>query len=196
MLGMINQILDIIRFEQGQIAIKKVPVKLDELLLQKVGQFQTDASANGKTVAAMASPGLPSILADEGLLDRVLDNLTGNSMRYTSAKGRVEVIALQNAGQTSVIVKDDGEGMSPEVQKHIFEKHFQAKDADGNPLRRGKGLGLTFCKLAIEAHGGQIWAESKPGCGSQFIFTLPMTDTSTLPVKVEVPANIFNSKTD
>jgi signal transduction histidine kinase len=70
-------------------------------------------------------------------------------------------------------VRDDGEGISPEHHVRIFETFVQVVDERGAPLRKGTGLGLAFCRLAVEAHGGRIWVDSLPGQGSTFSFTLP-----------------------
>ncbi|HUM69426.1 MAG TPA: HAMP domain-containing sensor histidine kinase, partial [Chloroflexota bacterium] len=75
----------------------------------------------------------------------------------------------------TVQVRDDGEGIAPTAAARIFDKFYQVKDESGKPLRRGTGLGLTFCKLVVEAHHGRIWVESIPGQGSAFFFSLPLS---------------------
>jgi signal transduction histidine kinase len=72
-------------------------------------------------------------------------------------------------------VADDGKGISSTFQTRIFEKFVQVTNESGQPMRKGTGLGLTFCRLVVEAHGGKIWVESGPQQGSTFYFTLPFS---------------------
>ena len=78
-----------------------------------------------------------------------------------------------------VCVTDDGEGIPPEFHQRIFEKFGQVIDTSGAPLRKGTGLGLAFCRLAVEAHGGTLRVDSAPGHGSAFTFTLPVSNGRT-----------------
>jgi signal transduction histidine kinase len=84
--------------------------------------------------------------------------------------------ARLNQQLIEVTISDDGQGIPEEHHKTIFNKFYQVVDEDGNPLRTGSGLGLAFCQLAVEAHGGHIWVDSKPDQGSNFSFTLPLAN--------------------
>jgi signal transduction histidine kinase len=115
---------------------------------------------------------LPHLMIDPPLLRRVLINLLDNALRHTPERGRVLVQAQFVSSSTVLIrVADSGPGLPPEERERVFEKFKQAKK---NQARgRGMGLGLTFCRLVIEAHGGRIWVEDhSPLPGASFAFTL------------------------
>jgi NtrC-family two-component system sensor histidine kinase KinB len=116
---------------------------------------------------------LPAARADRQLVQRVLANLVANAIKHTPPGGRVTLSARRHGDRwLAVSVRDTGIGIPAELHAVIFEKFAQLGTA--NLQRRGTGLGLTFCKMAIEAHGGRIWVESTPGQGATFTFTLPI----------------------
>jgi signal transduction histidine kinase len=120
---------------------------------------------------------LPPLYADQGKILRVVANLVDNALKYSPSGGQVTLSA--EPGQEKMIVvrvRDNGPGVPEEFRQKIFERFSQIPGVRGR--RRGTGLGLTFCKLAVEAHSGQIWVESNPTGGSDFIFTLPVFDAS------------------
>jgi signal transduction histidine kinase len=106
---------------------------------------------------------------------RVLANLLSNALKHSPPKTRIEVRAAlpEESGAVQVDVADEGEGIPEAYHQKIFEKFGQVDTARPGP-RLNKGLGLTFCKLAVEAHGGRIWVQSAVGRGSTFSFTLPL----------------------
>jgi len=115
---------------------------------------------------------LPKIRADNGKLRRVLTNLLDNALKFTPENGQVSISAeLSLSGTITVHVSDTGPGIPEEYREKIFDRFSQVPGQSGR--RRGSGLGLTFCKLAVEAHGGHIWVEPRPGGGSTFTLTLP-----------------------
>ncbi len=87
----------------------------------------------------------------------------------------IHVSAQAEDGRMRMSVRDDGEGIPDDYKEHIFGKFAQAPNAEGRSARKGAGLGLAFCRLVVEAHGGQIWVEDAPGGGSDFIFWLPQS---------------------
>jgi signal transduction histidine kinase len=101
----------------------------------------------------------------------VIGNLLTNAIKFTPAGGRVMLSAKPVAGETVFAVSDNGSGTSPEDVNHLFDPFWQARDVDS----RGIGLGLTISKGIVEAHGGRIWVESKPGLGSTFSFSIPVS---------------------
>lgn len=113
--------------------------------------------------------GLPRVRADRHKLRRLLDNLLTNAMKFTPRGGRITVIGESAGAEVRLIVSDTGPGIPQEFQDRIFEKFGQAVAG----RRMSVGLGLTFCKLVAEAHGGTIKLDSAPGHGSRFIVTLP-----------------------
>jgi signal transduction histidine kinase len=121
-------------------------------------------------------PELPPAWADVGLIGRVLQNLVGNAVKFTPSGGLLKVAVRQSGGEQEsgapcllVSVIDSGTGIPSELQSKLFQKFVT-----GQREERGSGLGLAFCRLAIEAHGGCIWAESSPEEGTAFHFTLPI----------------------
>ena len=125
---------------------------------------------NGDSLQGLYHGRPTDIQIDAEMIRRVLINLLENAIKYSRTEGRISVALEQLETDLKVEVSDDGPGISPEDQERIFEK-FARVQSRGRP--KGLGLGLAFCRLAIEEHGGKIWVESRPGQGSTFYFTLP-----------------------
>lgn len=174
MMQLVDQLLDVARLETGQLQIDSQPLHIEELLREKSVLFAAQAEAAGKYIAVEIAPDLPGVPADKELIGRVLDNLISNALKYTPPQGHVFLRALLHGRDLAVQIADDGEGIDAAAAARIFDKFYQVKDGSGKPLRRGTGLGLTFCKLVVEAHHGRIWVDSTPGQGSTFSFTLPV----------------------
>ena len=116
---------------------------------------------------------LPSVLADPNQIRRVLTNLVDNAIKYSPKGGALTVTAVRQNNMVEVSVTDAGPGVAPEERERIFDRFTQAETGGIRP--RGFGLGLSYCKLAVEAHNGRIWVEPGPdGVGSRFAFTLPI----------------------
>ena len=120
---------------------------------------------------------LPVLHADPGNLRQVFQNLIGNALKFCDGPPHVEVTAQQRAHCWEFAVTDDGIGMDPAEARAIFEP-FHRLHGDGN--YSGTGIGLAICERIVQRHGGRIWAESRPGEGSTFHFTLP-ADGDSLP---------------
>lgn len=175
MQDMIANILEIGRIEDGNVPIKPAPYEAIKLLKDAAGALKLIADKEGKSIK-IAGPALRAeINGDPELLKRITQNLIGNAIKFSPAGLAVEagVRASEDEGMAEFFVRDHGQGIPPEYHTKIFEKFFQLDNPD---LRKwaGKGLGLAFCKLAVEAHGGRIWVESEPGKGSVFKFTIPL----------------------
>jgi signal transduction histidine kinase len=176
MTGMIDDLLNVGKFEAGELRPVLAPVYLPTLLTDKIDSYRSQAVKERKTVSVNAPAELPTIMADSNLLGRVIDNLMSNAFKYTDPGGSIAVEAESQGSQVVVRVRDDGQGIPPEFVGKIFEKFVQVTQPDGAPLRKGTGLGLAFCRLAVEAHGGKIGVDSQPGRGSTFSFTLPLNN--------------------
>jgi len=174
MMGLIDDLLNFSKLEAGELRPVLSPVYLPTLLTEKEEGFRPQAEKETKTFTVKAPAQLPAFLADAGLISRVIDNLISNAFKYTDSGGHIAVEAEHSDHTLVVHVRDDGQGIPPEYHARIFDKFVQVADSSGAPLRKGTGLGLAFCRLAIEAHGGKIWVESAPGSGSTFSFTLPL----------------------
>ena len=174
LLDMINDLLDINKMESGALPLDLKTVKPAELIrlaLRQVNQLGVAASIKMTTEI---EPDLPSITADGDLLLRAIVNLLGNAIRFTPVGGAIKVSACRgNEGKSVVLaVSDTGEGIPPESCDPIFQKFGRVETGDsGN--KHSTGLGLTFCKMVVEAHGGSIRVESKVGFGSTFSCAIP-----------------------
>ncbi|MCX7920211.1 MAG: response regulator [bacterium] len=176
LLNMIANLLDISRMEEGQLKLKYETFPLREIVEQNLESLKILAEPDNKTLSMDIPDNLPPLNADKGLLYRVLTNLISNAIKHTYPnEGQVKVTASFNPQDQMIQVNviDNGEGIPKEYQDKIFDKFTQVETK-----KLGKkfdtGLGLTFCKLAIEAHGGRIWVESEPEKGSTFSFTIPL----------------------
>lgn len=178
MISMINDLLDVAKLEEGRLQPKLEPVVVSELLRERAQAFAGQAEAEGKQIAVRVPEGLPSLKVDITLMERVLDNLIGNALKYTDPGDCIELAAEQNQIMLLLSVEDSGEGVPPQDAKRIFDKFAQVTDEKGTPRRSGTGLGLAFCKLAVEAHGGRIWVDKGARQGSRFVFSLPLETQS------------------
>jgi signal transduction histidine kinase len=129
------------------------------------------AEAKNHELTVSIAPDLPLIEIDVDMIRRVTINLLENAIKYTRSGGQVSIKAEVQSGEIVVSVQDNGPGISVQNQQRLFEK-FSRIHHEGRP--KGLGLGLAFCRLAVNAHGGKIWLESEEGQGSTFIFSLPL----------------------
>ena len=173
MLRLISNLLELERLEDGKVPVHLELLDLVQVLKLTVGQAQLLANQKGITLNFSVADTLPPVPVDVDLTSRVVANLLDNAIKFTPLNGKIEVAIEVKDDKAVVSVTDNGLGVPPDQRERIFEKFAQV---DQGP-RRGKasvGLGLAFCKLAVEAQGGRIWVESAPGSGSQFKFTLPV----------------------
>jgi signal transduction histidine kinase len=103
-------------------------------------------------------------------VSRILANLLDNAVKFSPRGGKIKISTSLIADEVRICVRDTGPGIPPEYEETIFERFSQVPGQVGR--RRGSGLGLAFCKLAVESQGGRIWVESIPEGGSKFVFTL------------------------
>jgi signal transduction histidine kinase len=174
MTGMIDDLLNVGKFEAGELRPVLAPIYLPTLLTDKVESYRSQAEKEQKNLNLRAPAELPTVTADLALVGRVIDNLLSNAFKYTEAGGNIAVEAERKGHDVLVRIRDDGQGIPLEFHQRIFEKFVQVTEPNGTPLRKGTGLGLAFCRLAVEAHGGHIRVDSTPGRGSEFVFNLPL----------------------
>ncbi|MBI4530392.1 MAG: PAS domain S-box protein [Candidatus Latescibacteria bacterium] len=173
LLAMTSDLLDISRLEVNTMPIIKEPVDLAVVVDQSLESFRPSAEERRMTFVVKIPEGLPTPVADKQKLIRVLENLVGNAMKFSPDGTAVTIQAAYGTRSVVIRVIDQGEGIPEDYLTRIFEKFTQVKDRKSGK-KEGSGLGLTFCKLVVQAHGGKILAESEMGEGSTFIFTLPI----------------------
>ncbi|MCP4428824.1 MAG: HAMP domain-containing histidine kinase [Chloroflexi bacterium] len=169
-LRLIKDLLDVDRFEAGAIELQLGTLDLWKALGSSVANFQILADANQQSLSLRLTTRLPVIEADTKLMRRVIDNVIGNALKFAPENGRIEVSARQEESYVTIDVADSGPGIQPANRALIFEKFSQVPTTE----RRGAGLGLTFCKMAVEAHGGAITVEDSHLGGALFRIALPI----------------------
>ena len=168
MLNLVNGILNISRLESGRLPLKREEISPLELVENVLALQEPLAMEKELDLVLKRNGHLPPVAVDVELMERVLQNLVGNAIKFTPAGGSVEVSVKENGIGMQFAVRDSGPGVAEDIRDQLFEKFVKGSEAE-----RGSGLGLTFCRMAIEAHGGRIWVESEPGSGATFLFTLP-----------------------
>jgi signal transduction histidine kinase len=177
LLGMINDLLDISKMEDGSMKLSLAHVSAEALVQTAVQQVQALAQSKELLLQTDLAPDLPILNADSDTVQRTLTNLIGNSCKFTPDGGTVTV-AVRRAPQENALlfaIRDTGEGIPHEAFDKIFDKFAQVETRRAGHMH-STGLGLTLCKMVVEMHGGRIWVESQLGEGSTFLFTLPLGD--------------------
>jgi len=170
-LDLIQDILDVSRMEEARLPLKKQPIDLGAVVRSCVASMEPLAEASEIKLAAKIPSGLPPLPADETLLQRVLVNLVSNSLKFTPAGGTVAITVTRSAESVDIGIEDSGIGIPKEHLERIFDKFFQSGAI--NTGRKGQGLGLAFCRLAVERMGGKIWAERREP-GSRFVIRMAL----------------------
>lgn len=168
---LIDTLLDIDRLEAGQIITSRRPASMRTLIQQAKNLVLPTARVKGLKISTHLSAHLPPVYVDEEMILRVLLNLLENAVKFTTGQGKIQITVKQQGEMLLTSIKDSGPGIAPSNHQRIFEKYTRLNTLDNG---RGLGLGLAYCRLAVEGHGGQIWVESEPGAGAQFKFTLPI----------------------
>ncbi|HEX6385960.1 MAG TPA: ATP-binding protein [Anaerolineae bacterium] len=172
-LRMINDLLDVERMEAGALKLHLGMVEPETLLHESVNDLQIVASTYKQNLTISHPAMLPRIQVDKSLLRRVLNNLLTNALNFAPEEGDVSITAAVEGTHLTISVADNGPGVPPADRERIFEKFVQVQGTE----RRGAGLGLAFCKMAVEAHGGTIRAGESPSGGALFKIMLPLKQT-------------------
>ncbi|MBI5242892.1 MAG: HAMP domain-containing protein [Elusimicrobia bacterium] len=169
---LVADILAAAKIESGQLQLKRQPVSPEKLLSGVRVIYGLQARHAGIELRIEPGPEPPEPLScDRELVERVLMNLVGNAMKFTPSKGALTVRCACIGAEEEFSVADTGPGIPEDKLEAVFEK-FRQLDHGPAP-RSGYGLGLAICRQVVALHGGRIWAESKPGQGSRFVFRLP-----------------------
>lgn len=169
MARLIGDLLDIAALGEGRLAVEQVACAPADLLREAVEEARGAAAARGLALAFQAEPALPPVACDRGRVLQILGNLVSNAVKVTE-HGFVRASAVRRGDEVEFAVADSGPGISPEDQERLFERFRRGRNAD----YPGTGLGLAIARALVEAHGGRIWVESRPGEGAAFRFTLPV----------------------
>lgn len=167
----INDLMDLSRIESGKSRLAPEPVSPQALIRDAIEPFLPAAKDLGVTLVNAVSDDLPEILADPEKINHVLANLLSNALRFTRPGGSVTIGARPEADHVLFLVEDTGESIPAEHLGHLFEQFYRVP---GQDEKSGVGLGLAIVKEIVQAHGGEVGAESEPGRGSTFYFTLPV----------------------
>ena len=165
---LVKNLLDMTRLEAGAVQLHKQWHPFDEVVGAALTRLEGRLA--GHAIRTEFPPDLPLVQLDGVLMEQVLINLLENALKFSPPDGAIELTASVKEGVLLVEIADQGPGLPPGEEKRIFDKFYRA-----DPKREGGvGLGLTICRGIIEAHGGRIWAENRPGGGARFHFTLPL----------------------
>ena len=174
LLSLINEILDLSKVEAGRMELELATFDLP-LAIDNARTFVRERAArHGIRLDLDLDETLGEFIGDERKIKQILLNLLSNAVKFTPEGGRIGINARQSDGSVEISVSDTGVGIAPEDQPKIFEE-FRQVGSDYAHKIEGTGLGLTLAKKFVELHGGKIWLTSKPGEGSTFAFTLPIT---------------------
>jgi signal transduction histidine kinase/HAMP domain-containing protein len=170
---LIDDLLSVSRMESGRLVLDPRPLDLAAVVERILSPFR--AMATKHTIRTKVPANLPVVWGDPDKVEQILTNLVGNAIKYSPGGGEVLVTVDTDGDTVQVSVRDQGIGMSPRDMGQLFEKFYRV---DREEVRRagGTGLGLYITKRLVEMHGGRLWAESWPGVGSVFRFTLPTSD--------------------
>jgi signal transduction histidine kinase len=172
LLGLINDVLDLSKIEAGQFTLSLTKYSMPEVVSAVVSSVGALADTKQLILRTDVQRNLPPGFGDERRIAQALLNLAGNAIKFADA-GEIKIGVTATNSWFTVAVRDSGPGISTADQAKIFGE-FQQADTSSTRKKGGTGLGLTITKRIVELHGGRIWVESAPGCGSTFFFTLPV----------------------
>lgn len=167
---LVGDLVDVASIEAGVLAVRREVADPVVVVMEAVDNFQTQAAGRGISLTAELVPVLPVVSFDPARVLQVLVNLLGNAIKFTPPGGKVVVTIECIREELRFAVADTGQGIPSDKLEAVFERFLQVTEND----RRGVGLGLYISKCIVQGHGGRIWAESTPGEGSTFCFTLPI----------------------
>src|ERR671914_1541341 len=172
LLTLIEDLLEVSRIEEMSVPLELEPVQPAQFLGEVMAEWRLRLQQEGAAASVEVAPETPAIEADRPLLRRVFGNLIQNALIHSAKAVTLHLSARRDNGSVLFTVADNGPGIPPEYQEVIFRK-FQQVKTPHVPRVRSSGLGLAFCKMAVDAHGGRIWVQSAEGQGSSFHVLLP-----------------------
>jgi signal transduction histidine kinase len=167
--GLIENLLDASRLQAGGLSISPSDVSLKAVAERIAKRFQTQSSIH--TINVDFPDNFPIVTGDETRLEQVLSNLISNGIKYSPQGGEIRITGQVRPTQVIICVSDDGPGVAPEDIPHIFDRFYRSSNA--KRTTKGAGLGLYLARAVIEAHGGRIWVDPRPGNGARICFSIP-----------------------
>jgi signal transduction histidine kinase len=174
---LVSDLFELSQMDAGVLALQIEPASLQDLISDTLESMSAQAAKRGLNLQGEVAPDLAPVPMDPHRIQRVLYNLLQNSLRHTPPDGSIYIRALDAGNEVKVQVADTGEGIAAQDLPRLFERSYRA-DPSRSRSSGGSGLGLSIAKGIVEAHGGRIWVESRPGKGSVFSFTLPRVAAS------------------
>ncbi|MCP4363039.1 MAG: HAMP domain-containing histidine kinase [Chloroflexi bacterium] len=173
-LHMIDDMLDVERLEEDVLSLHRMPTNPLSILQDQITDVQILARSNKQTLTFSFVEPLPRIHVDRGMMVRVVRNLLANAIKFTPQKGQIQVTSYADQTYLTIVVADSGPGVPLAERERIFLKFAQTKGG----IRRGTGLGLTFCKMVVDAHNGSLTVDDSTLGGAQFKVILPLYESS------------------
>jgi PAS domain S-box-containing protein len=167
--ALIRDLLDVNRLDAGKLAISAVPMDPSALLTDSLQTLRPLVEEKGISLDLQIETALPKAMADRERIQQALSNLVGNAIKFSEAGSKIVVVARKETAGVIISVLDKGKGIAAEQLPKVFDRYWQSSRTD----RQGAGLGLAIAKGIVEAHGGRIWIESRPGEGTTASFSLP-----------------------
>jgi signal transduction histidine kinase len=171
--ALIDDLFQMAQLDAGGFPLHRTEASLSDLISDTLESFTELAKQQEITLEGNVDSEVDPVRMDTQAIGRVLNNLIGNALRHTPPKGRVSVWARRTARGAEITVSDTGAGIPADNLRHIFERFYRGDAARSRERGAGAGLGLAIARGIVQAHGGDIWVESKIGKGSQFTFTIP-----------------------
>ncbi|MEJ2740125.1 MAG: HAMP domain-containing sensor histidine kinase, partial [Dehalococcoidia bacterium] len=169
----LDNMLELSRYQSNRLQLTVTRTNIVQLL-QNIAETEKKR-LDSHSLSLEIADGLPPIDVDEIRVCQIMRNLISNSVKYSPSNTEIHVSVGKNDEHILVGIRDEGNGISPEDQARLFQPFERLQQNSSN--KPGLGLGLLVCRRLVEAHGGKIWVDSKPGKGSTFWFTLPLPPT-------------------
>ena len=170
MLILVDSLLDLSRLESGQLKVHPDAVLVADLFDESLAQVVLTAEFKQVIMNQSVEPAGMAVFADPSLTQRILVNLLNNAIKFSPQQGTITLRSAVQNDEVFIAVHDEGEGIPVEWQQRVFAKYGQVSGGKSG----GSGLGLTFCKLAVEAQDGRIWLESETDSGTSLLIALPV----------------------
>ncbi len=193
LLRFVSQILDLAKLEEGQMLLEPIPGDLAIFARRITAAFESIAATKGISLHFQASPEAIMCMFDPDKLEKALNNLLSNACKFTPESGHIAVqVSVAPGNLIHIEVADDGPGIDPLHQTHLFDRFYQAHTADFTNHQPSTGIGLSLCKELVELHGGHIHLSSHPGSGSAFLISIPHIPATVIPPEDLLPLSGYS----